>query len=299
MSVVVSNLSVKDASGGLSSTEDLIAWAYVTNGGGGSLTVAVDFKIDGQSYGVAHGQLGLTQAEWFQMPVGRLAEGTHELDVAVDIDDGTYNSSVDSGNTFVVPGAGQAAGGGHVQAPGGFAIVDAGGDVRVPNVAVREVTRAGDLDDLGWVARQAINETLREGFPAFKLGIEYANAYGWTIALGLDGDIAGILGLTSGAGIYFGPDDAMGLFTSIGADLGFIIGGSIEVAMTFVQGGPDRLAGECFAAEAGGGELIVASGSVLWDMHGDFLGWAGEVGVGFGLPISVFASYSTTKLWKF
>jgi hypothetical protein len=190
------------------------------------------------------------------------------------------------------------AGAGGTPAPGTIAVVDENGAVLATGSATT-VSRAGDVSDIGWTARQILEAGAGTISPWIPAAIDTANALGWTVACGYDSDVASILGATGGIGLYFGPGDVLGLYASIGADLGAIIGVGVAGCWTVVNGGPDKLAGECLAFEMSGGEFLTAGASALFNMDGTFLGIAAEAGVGFGLPLNSYVSYNSTRIMQF
>lgn len=170
------------------------------------------------------------------------------------------------------------------------------GDAVVAYGHAKQLDRNGDLSELVDLAKIA----LRQVFQPVVAAIDLANALGWTAAVGVDVDMAYLGGLSAGAGLYFGPDDEWGAYTSLGEDLGLVIGASATACFTVVNGGPSRLGGQCLAVEvsAGGGWAAIG-GAVLYTPAGDFLGVAAELGIGLGIPINVYTSFSTTHLYGF
>lgn len=105
MTVSISQPSVQGESGSTNAGEALTAWAQLSNDGEGPVSLEIDFKIDGQSQGGLSGYLDGGQSDWFQSAVGQLAEGGHELEVVVGVDDGQSSSQVDTGFSFSVGAA--------------------------------------------------------------------------------------------------------------------------------------------------------------------------------------------------
>lgn len=184
-------------------------------------------------------------------------------------------------------------------APGTLALVDAQGHVVATGTA-HPISRSGGLDPAGWTASHLLETAacVASG-PAVCAAIQLGNALGWTVAVGYDADLAGVLGITGGMGLYFGSDGNNGLYSTIGADLGAVVGASVAACFTAVDGPPSTLAGDCLAFEAGGGEVLVGGGSLLFSPSGGFIGVAAEIGIGVGLPVAVFASYTNTRLVQF
>jgi peptidoglycan hydrolase-like protein with peptidoglycan-binding domain len=184
--------------------------------------------------------------------------------------------------------------------PGTAQVLDQSGNV-LAQATPQQVDRQGDVADLSDTVRDAL-ETILKSNPMtapYAYAIELANALGWTVAVGLDEDLAGVIGLTEGIGLYFGPGNTWGIYRSIGGDLGAVIGASGAACWTVVNGGPDKLGGVCWAIEASAGELLVGGGSVLFTLSGEFLGVACELGIGAGIPANAFASLSYTHLQQF
>lgn len=183
-----------------------------------------------------------------------------------------------------------------VVAPGSAAVVDPQGRVVATGVA-RSVSRTGSLEPLDWTqARIAEVAACLAGGAFVCSAMSLAQSIGWTVAVGYDSDVAGVLGISSGLGIYFGPNGETGIYSSIGADLGAVVGASAVGCFTAVPGGPENLAGDCVAIEASAGELAVAGAAILFAPSGGFVGVAASVGVGIGFPVNVFVSYSSTHL---
>jgi peptidoglycan hydrolase-like protein with peptidoglycan-binding domain len=125
-----------------------------------------------------------------------------------------------------------------------------------------------------------------------------ATETGWTVAFGVGFDIGLLIGLTGGGGIYVAPDGDWGFYTSIGADIGLLVGGGVTACFTAVRGGPQALQGGCFAFELQGGEGLLVGASFLFGENGDSIGFAIEIGYGFGIPINYYAKFTETHLYS-
>ena len=146
--------------------------------------------------------------------------------------------------------------------------------------------------------RQAVRLGLQWLGPATAL-VDLANEYGWTVCVGVDADLAAVVGITGGAGLYFGPDDEIGIYGSLGTDFGLVLGASVGLALMVFYGPPSRMGVWLCGIEVSGGELVTAGGAILFDSDGKLFGVAAEIGVGVGLPINVFESRSYTWLKEF
>jgi hypothetical protein len=118
---------------------------------------------------------------------------------------------------------------------------------------------------------------------------------GCTIGVGLGEEADAVLGIAAGAGLYYTPSGEIGVYGSLGGDLGAVLGVGYSEILTVVHGGSDALAGNCLAVTLAGGDGVVGSGSLLFDGHnGHLVGVAGSIGLGIGWPVAVFESYSHT-----
>jgi len=178
-------------------------------------------------------------------------------------------------------------------------VVDQSGNVLVHGTA-RLVERQGALGALSGPAREALELALETNVWTAPMvyALDLANALGWTVAVGVDGDAATdpAIGLTAGAGLYFAPGNEWGLYGTIGGDVGAIWGVSGTACITVLNGGPDKLAGPVWAIEGAGGEAYGAGVALLFNMDGQFIGISGEVGACAGIPANAYASYTNTWL---
>jgi hypothetical protein len=92
-----------------------------------------------------------------------------------------------------------------------------------------------------------------------------------------------------------------GLYLSAEADLGLILGVSFAASATVVAGPPSALAGPSWVFHIAGGELAVVGVTVLYKHDPPFkaYGAAAEQGVGFGVPVNVYAGLSATTLAQY
>src|SRR5580765_278892 len=99
-------------------------------------------------------------------------------------------------------------------------VVDANGNVLVRGTA-RMVDREGALGALSGPAREALELAFKTNLWTAPMvyALDLANALGWTVAVGVDGDAAAdpAIGLTAGAGLYFAPGNEWGLYGTLGA----------------------------------------------------------------------------------
>jgi hypothetical protein len=136
----------------------------------------------------------------------------------------------------------------------------------------------------------------------FVLAVELANAYGWTVGVGLDVDVVlqieplG-LGFTGGAGLYFAPGNEWGLYETAGLNAGWVETVSGGVCMAAVAGGPSDFGGDFIAAEAAIGEAVGVGVALLFNANTfQCMGFAGSATACIGNPGAVFASYTRTWL---
>jgi hypothetical protein len=200
--------------------------------------------------------------------------------------------------------AGGTGGGGQVQtdqppAPGPVAAVDSNGQAVAQGHAT-QLNRAGQTDAAPHALSIAVEVGLAglsaiPGLGAAVTVLELAHTMGCTVAVGLGGDAAAILGVSAGAGVYYTPSGEIGIYGSMAGDLGAVLGADIGECFTVVHGGSSALAGNCFAVVFGGGEVVVGSGSALFSTDGGgFIGVAGMIGLGVGWPVAAFAQYGHT-----
>ncbi len=162
----------------------------------------------------------------------------------------------------------------------------------------------GMLGELSDEARQVLEMTLLSSpySAPFVLAIELANAYGWTVGVGLDVDfVAQIeplgLGITAGGGLYFSPGNQWGLYGTAGVNGGWVETASGGVCMAAVIGGPSDFGGDFLALEGSIGEVFGAGVALLFNPNTfQFAGFAGSAVVCGGNPVGVFASYTRTWL---
>jgi hypothetical protein len=134
------------------------------------------------------------------------------------------------------------------------------------------------------------------------LALDLVNSYGFTVAVGVDGDvIAPVIrklgfGLTGGGGVYFAPGDTWGLYFSLGADAGLAMGVSGGACFTAVKGGSDALAGTFWALELAGGQGYGGGIALLFNSSFECVGVSGELSVCTGYPANFFGSWSYTFL---
>jgi peptidoglycan hydrolase-like protein with peptidoglycan-binding domain len=173
-------------------------------------------------------------------------------------------------------------------------LVDRGGNV-VAQGTLRRVDRQGpDGSELPSPLRQFIEWNFPNVFMI-------PDSLGATIAFGVDADAGsvGIPGVSGSIGVYVGPNREMGWYTSVGVDIGLLLGVSAMLGSTYVVGEASNLGGSCIALEVGGNlpiPFLGMSGAVLFNDHG-FLGIATEVGFSAGLvPVSSFVSLQETTL---
>jgi len=187
---------------------------------------------------------------------------------------------------------------------------------RVPTLEQRDrpcrtVNRQGRTEPQGWNERMWAEGVLLGGTAFGGAGIlatiKLVNALGGTFAIGYSLASTtqfGVLGLKTGAGVYFGPGGEFGIYGTIGADLGAILGASATIVQTAVKGGPNNLAGPAITAEVAGGEIAVVGAAALFSPQPllagrfgvKFLGMAASVGVGVGWPFNVYGSLSDTRI---
>jgi hypothetical protein len=124
--------------------------------------------------------------------------------------------------------------------------------------------------------------------------LEACDRYGVTLAFGP----SVIWGLGAGAGagiaIVFAPGHRIG-FAGTGAGvIGHIYNAGASVQVTLIDGGPEKLAGDCYMAgvsfatvgwlDLGTVDAPIGVHRVL-DMNGNPFGWTFEFGISAGLPI--------------
>lgn len=102
MSVTITQVSVHGADGAPSAGEDLTAYAEVTNGGGETARIGLNFTLDAQSVGTQQAELMPGASQWVQAHIGQLASGGHDLNVVGAVDDGRSSSQAEGGTTFEV-----------------------------------------------------------------------------------------------------------------------------------------------------------------------------------------------------
>jgi peptidoglycan hydrolase-like protein with peptidoglycan-binding domain len=174
-------------------------------------------------------------------------------------------------------------------------VVDANGNV-VAQGTVKVGNSAGALGELSGPAHAALELALAtNSYTApIPLAIELANSFGWTVAMGVDSDLAAGLGGTWRAGLYFAPGDEWGLDSTLGADFGWIDGASVNACFAAVKGGSDKFASELYAIQASGGEGYGGGFSVLYNTDREFVGVAGEVGLCAGITVNAYGSWTYT-----
>ena len=188
----------------------------------------------------------------------------------------------------------------HVASSGGqnsVAVKDGQGNTLLHGHAV-PITMQGATDEWGALKRAAVESVLAAAGIHLEVLQATAAAVGGTVAFGIQGSIADVVGIDAGAGLYVGPSGEMGWYTSLGSDLGVVIGGSVEGVGAAVKGGPDVFAGEFLSLTVVGGEVYVGGATLLYSPSSRaFVGIALHVGFGFGLPLDVYATYSNTWLY--
>jgi len=182
--------------------------------------------------------------------------------------------------------------------PGPVAVVAQDGSVVSHGQAI-ELRRSGDTTPAPTLLEVAVQAAVTgagamPGIGPLVTMVNIAHQLGCTVAIGLDGELASIVGGDAGGGVYYTPAGHFGLYGTLAADLGAVVGASISEAMTVVRGEASALAGDCLAITGGGGEGVVGSGSLLFSPQGGFLGIAGSIGLGVGLPAAAFAQYQHT-----
>ena len=188
---------------------------------------------------------------------------------------------------------------GHTSSGNGHSVVvkDASGKTMLSGTAVA-VSMQGAVEPWGFLERTAIESALAAAGLQPDVLKASAATLGGTMAFGLQGSIAHVVGIDAGVGLYIGPDGEMGWYTSLGSDLGVVSGGSVEGVGAAVKGGPDVFAGEFLSVTVVGGEVYVGGTTLLYSPSSRaFVGLAIHVGVGFGLPVDVYATYSNTWLY--
>lgn len=180
---------------------------------------------------------------------------------------------------------------------GEYWLVDAAG-TPLQHVQPVAASPSGDIDPFGDTTKLAL-QAARVTSPGLFALVDIAHSAGYSVAFGIDADLAILLGISAGGGIYFGTEGDVGLYASLGTDLGIIATASIGITGIAVEGPSSRFAGWSYAVEVSGGEIVSLGGSLLYDNSGQYLGFAAEIGVGVGLPVNVFASASHTWLRQF
>jgi hypothetical protein len=234
-----------------------------------------------------------------QLPI---PEGDHIIGVHITpFDPQAVNEGTPQEIQFkVIP---QVASAGEAATPSGsgypVVVKDAAGNVVYQGHA-EAVTLQGALESWGMIERELIEDGLAAiSFPLDELKA-LANELGATLAGGIQASAAAVLGVEAGAGVYLGPNGETGWYHSLGADLGAVLGASVEAIVAGVKGGPNVFAGQFFSVTASGGELAVGGATALFSVDsGAFVGIAVHGGIGAGFPVNVFATWSNTWLHSF
>jgi hypothetical protein len=170
-----------------------------------------------------------------------------------------------------------------------------GGSKKIPHEVAKRgrVSRGSEPEPLD-VGRFLIAELVLE-LPLIKQARQIAAAYNCTVAVGLESDLAAVIGVTDGAGFYAGPDGDIGVYATLGADIGADIGASIGAAFAVIKGPPEAFAGPFLQVTFGAGAVPAVSVTGLFGLpSGKYLGVAGTVGVSAGIPFSAYVSLTDT-----
>ncbi len=76
--------------------------------------------------------------------------------------------------------------------------------------------------------------------------------------------------------------------------MGFLYSASATGQFAITRGGIENFAGPWLCFGASGGEGLVGGATVITDIDKGFLGIAGQLGIGAGLPINIYWTLSNT-----
>lgn len=125
----------------------------------------------------------------------------------------------------------------------------------------------------------------------------FAQATGHSIGIGVNGSAGAGGGFTLGAGLVFLPTGEIAVYGGASVNLGFFASISGTVAFTHVFGGKNTFSGSAIGIFAGGGELVVGQGTVLFatSLPVKVIGYVLELGIGAGLsPFEFGANLGAT-----
>lgn len=171
-------------------------------------------------------------------------------------------------------------------------VVDSSGgdafDVSFPNISVLPLWQVTLL------AANPATTALFGPVAPFKL---LAKATGHSFGLGINGSAGAGGGFTLGGGLVYLPNGDIGIYGGVSVNIGFFASISGTIAVTHVFGGINSFSGSAIGIFAGGGELIVGQGTILFatSLPVKVLGYVIEVGIGAGLsPFEVGANLGAT-----
>ena len=166
-------------------------------------------------------------------------------------------------------------------------MIAAGGQIPGFNVVMR--------DALWWWDRWTLDD-------AIELLLEMAdwltevrtslNRYPSLIAIGPSMTAAFGVGGTTGKGIIFYSDLRVGFYGTVGDVAGFIGGISSSLQFSWVKG--HDFSGIFIGVGISGGDPIAVGLCALMDAQNSPMGFTMEVGIGLGLPVSVYVSVTDT-----
>lgn len=125
----------------------------------------------------------------------------------------------------------------------------------------------------------------------------FAISSGHSIGIGVNGSAGAGGGFTLGAGLVYLPTGEIAIYGGASVNLGFFASISGTLAFTHVFGGKSTFSGSAIGIFAGGGELVVGQGTILFatSLPVKVIGYVLEVGIGAGLsPFEVGANLGAT-----
>ncbi len=125
----------------------------------------------------------------------------------------------------------------------------------------------------------------------------FAQATGHSIGIGVNGSAGAGGGFTFGTGLVYLPTGEIAVYGGVSVNLGFFASIAGTVAFTHVFGGINTFSGSAIGIFAGGGELIVGQGTILFatSLPVKVIGYVLELGIGAGLsPFEFGANLGAT-----
>jgi len=149
----------------------------------------------------------------------------------------------------------------------------------------------------GWkklVIRGALDAVIATGTPpvstVLPLLIHLVNTKGWSVGLGLGGDVGLLEGVGLGFGVILAPNDDVGIFGSVSISAGLLAGISGDARVVVARGGIDAFNETSYALRVTVEEGPSVSAIALFNEHREFHGVSFQLGVGLALsPVQIFA----------